>query len=361
MRPLGNPLRPGRATWMTLAVTAVLMVGAASACRPTEPRWQPAPTTRPSTTTTAPPTTAPPTTLPPTGPARFTVDASGGSADASPGDGICEATTGIGDCTLQAALDEADAHPETVITIVAETGDPSSTYRPVDATITTEVTIDAMSAPETDPGIGPGAITVADGASLTMRRIGIGFGAFEVAGSLTLSQVAGVASIHVAPSGRADLSNVFLDHAPSTPLTNEGRLNVRFSSITAWDRSPVIHTSSGALTTVGASVLNPGIDQVEAPGAETCTGQPPRSAGSNLTVDDSCMLDGPGDRIGEPAPSGPPGPGAPQLDAVPVGVLGCGTQVDQDLPGVPRPTDGDGDGTAACDIGAWEAPARAGR
>ncbi len=46
--------------------------------------------------------------------------------------------------------------------------------------------------------------------------------------------------------------------------------------------------------------------------------------------------------------------GSPLIDAVPVGTLGCGTEVLDDLAGVARPQDGDGDTVAACDIGARE-------
>ena len=49
-----------------------------------------------------------------------------------------------------------------------------------------------------------------------------------------------------------------------------------------------------------------------------------------------------------------PNEGSPRIDAIPAGTLGSGTTLVSDIRGFPRPTDGDGDGVAACDIGAWE-------
>jgi hypothetical protein len=46
--------------------------------------------------------------------------------------------------------------------------------------------------------------------------------------------------------------------------------------------------------------------------------------------------------------------GGPLVDAVPIGTLGCGEAGDVDALGRARPADGDGDGTAACDVGAFE-------
>ncbi|NIP44241.1 MAG: hypothetical protein GWN61_22685, partial [candidate division Zixibacteria bacterium] len=40
------------------------------------------------------------------------------------------------------------------------------------------------------------------------------------------------------------------------------------------------------------------------------------------------------------------------LDAIPEGTNGCGDLYTEDQRGIPRPFDGDGDGTPACDIGA---------
>ena len=48
---------------------------------------------------------------------------------------------------------------------------------------------------------------------------------------------------------------------------------------------------------------------------------------------------------------------SPLVDAIPVGTHGCGIDVVDDMSGWSRPTDGNGDGVAGCDIGARERPA----
>jgi hypothetical protein len=102
------------------------------------------------------------------------------------------------------------------------------------------------------------------------------------------------------------------------------------------------------------------------PGNDNCSnnddGSSTVSYGYNLSTDQSCSLTASGDRPGQEPQLGPlrdnGGPtythalteGSPAVDA---GTTGCGnTQSDQR--GVFRPQDGDGDGAATCDIGAFE-------
>ena len=83
--------------------------------------------------------------------ATFTVDSTGDDPDASPGDGTC--ATAWGACTLRAAIDEANAHPDAdtiafdiagsgVHTIVPAGGLPS---------ITAPLTIDGFTQPGSQP------------------------------------------------------------------------------------------------------------------------------------------------------------------------------------------------------------------
>lgn len=48
---------------------------------------------------------------------------------------------------------------------------------------------------------------------------------------------------------------------------------------------------------------------------------------------------------------------SPAIDAIPNGTNGCGSPINQDQRGVPRPANGNGDATAECDIGAFEVEA----
>lgn len=110
---------------------------------------------------------------------------------------------------------------------------------------------------------------------------------------------------------------------------------------------------SGGVTVTG-SVL------VAAEGADACDGEV-TSGGWNVAADDSCALDGPGDRTGVDPLLGPPGdhggptathvpvPGSPAVDAVPTGTPGlCDGGLDTDQRGTARPQ---GD---ACDAGSVE-------
>ena len=51
------------------------------------------------------------------------------------------------------------------------------------------------------------------------------------------------------------------------------------------------------------------------------------------------------------------GADSPAIDLIPAGAAGCTATNDVDQRGFPRPVDGDGDGTSACDAGAYEASA----
>jgi CSLREA domain-containing protein len=44
----------------------------------------------------------------------FTVNSTGDASDANPGDGVCETST-PGECTLRAAIEEANADPGTAL------------------------------------------------------------------------------------------------------------------------------------------------------------------------------------------------------------------------------------------------------
>jgi hypothetical protein len=89
------------------------------------------------------------------------------------------------------------------------------------------------------------------------------------------------------------------------------------------------------------------------------------SSGYNYATDDSCGLTGTGDTqngadpqllalgdFGGPTQTRPPAVTSPLVDAIPVAA--CDPTVTSDQRGLPRPADGNDDGTNGCDIGAVE-------
>ena len=117
-----------------------------------------------------------------------------------------------------------------------------------------------------------------------------------------------------------------------------------------------IQTDPGGTSYLQASVLSRAVNT----GAITsgCTGTAPTSLGWNhyapfaygcAVSPDDVFADG----AVQPHPVNPYSPTFVGIDAIPVGVAGCEAG-GADIGGNPRPVDGDGDGTAACDIGSVE-------
>lgn len=284
-------------------------------------------------------------------PPVFVVTDTAQGADADPGDGVCEVTPGVGDCTLEAAVAEADVAGRAEIVLAA------GSHRVPSFTITGDVVI---------RGSAPGArissptITVAPGARLRIDGVGttdipgarILVDGTLVADHLRLMNLEGHDSvIHVRPGGAAALQNtmvamVFGAGAPA--VRNEGVLALRHTSL--WSDGTDGLRGAGATTAV-ASYL------------QDCDA-PVTSLGYNAAAGTGCGLGGPGDLEGVtptfslvwanphydlPADS-------PLVDVIPLGAAGCGTAPLDDIIGAPRPVDGDGDGTVACDVGARERP-----
>ena len=295
---------------------------------------------------------------PPPPPAELMVTTTAIGADAVPGDGVCEATAGAGDCTLQAAIGEGNALGRASIGVPAGSypGSPS-------LSVTGALSIHK---------VGSGNvlvnhwITVEEGATLELDGISsynVPGARFLVKGALvgrhlSLTGLESSGQVVVASTGTAVLENSLLVHVFGSTATiqNQGTVVLRNTALRSW--------SSLGVTT--AALANSGHVVAASSIMQTCSGADPESQGHNSDDDGSCGLTAPGDQPGAPADvtisiagvaSYELNPGSPLIDAVPVGTLGCGTEVVDDLAGVSRPQDGDGDAAAACDIGARERPA----
>lgn len=292
---------------------------------------------------------------PPPPPVELVVTSTAIGADAVPGDGVCEVTAGAGDCTLQAAVDEGNALGRAAIGLPAGSypGSPS-------LSVTGALSIRKV-------GSGNASmnhwVTVEEGASLELDGIStynVPGARFLVKGALvgrhlSLTGLESSGQVVVAPTGTAVLENSLLVHVfgGRATIQNQGTVVLRNTALRSWIS---VGVTTPALSNSGRVIAASSILQ-------SCTGVDPESLGHNSDDDGSCGLTGPSDRPGVPADvtisiagvaSYELNPGSPLIDAIPVGTLGCGTEVLDDLAGALRPQDGDGDTVAACDIGARE-------
>ena len=296
--------------------------------------------------------------------------------DANPGDGVCEVTGGVGDCSLRAAVQEANAGDGARVVLTA-----GATYvldvpdgdGDADLDVTSRVVLAVSS-----PG-GVAAIRRTDDAALALDVGATGSVSAErvspasarVAGSLALTGAdlyREGAAVEVLPGGGAVLANTRVVAAGGPVVRNGGALVLLHAEIRGLAGSAAIETTAGATTALGSTlVLNSTFfgtgTFVALESTPHCVG-PVSSLGHNYAGSTDCGLVSVGDV--PPTSFSPLGtwPGtlvnttipanAPTIDRIPIGTLGCGSTLTHDVLGAPRPVDGDGDGTSACDIGAIE-------
>lgn len=292
----------------------------------------------------------------PTEPPAFTVDSTALGADADPGDRVC--ATAEGDCTLQAAVEEAnELDTKTVITL------PESTIAAADLTVTGVVELVGSVADE--PNANLVSWTVAEGASLAVTDAALGpvvvegtFLARRVL--LGLGPEAPIEGpdplVRVTATGTALLTNADALAWGGAPLAvNDGVLSIHGTTIRpqAAPGPAAITTGEGGQTRLSATAVVGGDEVVD-----VCAGEAPTSYGYNLVPNASCGLTMEGDQQDFDGWDGvPTSPDDPRVDAIPVGTLHCGAGWDDDMTsrGNPiRPFDGDEDETPACDVGAHE-------
>lgn len=312
---------------------------------------------------------------PPPPPTTFVVDAADPAPDAAPGDGACR--TAAGTCTLAAAIDEGNALGRAAVSV------PPGTYDLHGETITGAIQVNDR---EPDAGVWlTGMVTVAAGGALVVDGALSNHAStpvppsgplrFRVDGVLVLRNVqqawAGPAGtlVHVGPTGAALLDTGFVGASFATEpvVVNEGRLWLRHTWLMNIVPDPGAHalltTGTGVSTTAASAIAPQGAGGFPTLPFLGCGGTPPVSAGHNAFGDTSCGMAATDIElrsvpVSTSSPTGGldygPLAGSPLVDAVPLGVHGCGSEPWGDWYQQPRPADGDGDGVPACDIGPKE-------
>jgi hypothetical protein len=303
----------------------------------------------------------------------FDVDSFDFQADANPGDGICE-TVDPGVCTLRAAIDEANATGlETDISV------PDGWYHlnPTladDFWVTGKVRINWGHPGNTEIE----GLQVAAGGQVLIDGLHVFYGDPPVVDGVLHARRSSIASfapaLRIGPTGVAVVqSTTLLQPFGHQAVVNEGRLLLRHATLVSGDAlavpivGPLENVGTGTTTMWSSAIL--GLRSSGGPvTGPACTGGGVVSMGGNAAFDTSCGLTAPGDvediPVATTASTVDPGvwlipaAGSALVDAVPIGSNGCGVDdtIALDQRGSSRPVDGDGDGVAACDIGAVEVP-----
>jgi CSLREA domain-containing protein len=287
-------------------------------------------------------------------------------SDANPTDGVCEMTAGVGDCSLRAAVDEANAATGTKAVTIAV---PSGTY-----VLTQAGADDTNAAGDLDlyvtehgvnlDGAAPGVRVDANGADAGIDVRGgqtdlYGFGFTGASGPgidvhggrARLFRGASFANTgagaRVAAGSALHLESVTLSGNGGNGAEVAGTLNVSYSTITA---------NAGGIS--GPGVTNSGADIIadQTSGAD-CAGTVVSNGGYNMDSDGSCGFAGTGDITVAEAKLAPlnsalvpyhrPEPGSAAIDVIGTGPTCAGGPLD--ATGTARPVGPD------CDRGAVEA------
>lgn len=170
----------------------------------------------------------------------YVVTATVDAADAQPGDGVCEATSGVGDCTVRAAVQEANAtDASTVVTIELGAG---QTYR---LTVAGTDQVGAVG----DLDVTRDVAVVGNGSTISGHQAFLPV--FEVhAGTLAVSGATVEGSAQLGPDGRR-VGGAVLNHATVelTDVTLHGG---------AYEGGVALHQTAGTATLVRTRVTESG-------------------------------------------------------------------------------------------------------
>ncbi len=293
-----------------------------------------------------------------------TVDGS----DVNPADGVCEMTVGVGDCSLRAAIDEANAATGTkAVTIAVPSGTYALTVSGVDDTnaagdLDLFVTEHGVNIEGASPGVrvdagGQEAAIDVRGGQTDLYGFAFtgasGPGIDVHGGRARLFRGAGFANggagARVAAGAVLHLESVTLSGNGAGGASVAGTLNVSYSTITANTGGGI---SGPGVTNSGADLIN---EQLSGP---DCSGSVVSNGGYNLDSDGSCGFGGPGDVTVPEVDLAPlsatvvpyhrPNPGSAAIGVIGTGPT-CGPGGPLDATGAPRPIG------VNCDRGALEA------
>ncbi len=279
--------------------------------------------------------------------------------DAHPGDGICEMKAGQGNCSLRAAVEEANASAVKVPVITVPPGRYVLTLGELANHPAAGLTIIQAAAPGAliDANGAPVGLGVTGGATLVfgVAVTGATGGGYAAQSGATLDVTSGSshdngAGLIVAAGATAGTNHVTLSDNQGAGIVNDGNLRATFTTVTANSGGGVLGSSPVSLE---ASIV---ADQAGGPDCAT----PAASTGFNLDSDSSCGLSANGDVSAQPAElkplthtalaAHPPRKGSPAINAIPTGVGLCqpaSTLVDQAGHAMPI--------GSGCDRGAIEA------
>lgn len=308
--------------------------------------------------------------VPPPSPAPvFEVQTTTDLRDADPGDGVCEATPGQGDCTLRAGIEEGNALGSADLEISEATHDIDA---PLEVTGAIRLVGSGYGSEIGEFIIGddhllhvtPGASLVAEDLHLNMLPVRVE-GSFVLLRSETdalgtFSASSDLPTVTVEAGGAALVQNAWVANLGGDAIQNRGWLMIDLSTIGGFYEFPRIDDPHAGFELGGITTSEGGRTYVRGTwvAGRACHGTPPVSMGYNAQVSEaSCGLTDPTDQQRAPRlrndvpeleyPTGT------LVDAIPLGEGPCG-DVPTDITGTLRPADGDADGTAACDIGALE-------